>query len=196
MPEQIKDYLALVGDASDNVPGVPGIGEKTAQRILREFGTIENALKFKQRLPEKVRSALEEHYEELELSRKLVELDSNVELQIELDELIYKGYEKQRLLEVLKKFEFSSIIKELQLTTDLTKEAKYSWVSDGTELKKLLERIEQTKKITLDLETTSLDPYTGSIVGISIAVDEGEAYYIPVGHKSSKTLTIQRLKSF
>uniref|UniRef100_A0A7C5VQ07 DNA polymerase I n=1 Tax=Fervidobacterium thailandense TaxID=1008305 RepID=A0A7C5VQ07_9BACT len=196
MPEQIKDYLALVGDASDNVPGVPGIGEKTAQRILREFGTIENALKFKQRLPEKVRSALEEHYEELELSRKLVELDSNVELQIELDELIYKGYEKTRLLEVLKKFEFSSIIKELQLTTDLTKEAKYSWISDGKDLKKLLERIEQTKKITLDLETTSLDPYTGSIVGISIAVDEGEAYYIPVGHKSSKNIDHSTIKEF
>ncbi|WP_372590235.1 DNA polymerase I [Fervidobacterium pennivorans subsp. carthaginiensis] len=195
-PYQIVDYLALVGDASDNIPGVPGIGEKTAVKILRDFGSVENALKNQNRLPDKIRERLLSYSEDYELSRKLVELNCEIELPIDLKELKYQGYDSARLLEVLKKFEFASIIKELQLSTPLEKAVEYNIISKESELKGLLDEILKAKKIALDLETSSLDPFTGKIVGISIAVDEGKAYYIPVAHLDGPNIPLDKIKEF
>ncbi|HOQ40040.1 MAG TPA: DNA polymerase I [Fervidobacterium sp.] len=195
-PEQIGDYLSLVGDASDNVPGVPGIGEKTAVKILTEFGSVENALKNIDKLPDKIRNALLDNLEYFELSRKLVELDTEVEIDIDLKELIYRGYQKSVLLETLKKFEFASIIKELQLTSDLIDKADYTIISDEKELDRLYEEVSKSKKISLDLETSSLDPFTGKIVGISIATEEGRAYYIPINHIEGKNVEIDSVRTF
>jgi len=195
-PNQIADYLALVGDASDNIPGVPGIGEKTAARILQEFGSVENALNNLDKLPEKVRERIQSSLEDFELSRKLVELNSNVEINIELKNLVFEGYKPEVLLETLKKFEFSSIIKELQLSSSLTDKSQYNVVRNEKELEKLLSEIEKAKKISLDLETTSLDPHTGKIVGISIAIDEGIAYYIPLSHIGGPNIQYEKAKHF
>jgi len=195
-PYQIVDYLALVGDASDNIPGVPGIGEKTAVKILRDFGSVENALKNQNRLPDKIRERLLSYSEDYELSRKLVELNCEIELPIDLKELKYQGCDSARLLEVLKKFEFASIIKELQLSTPLEKAVEYNIISKESELKGLLDEILKAKKIALDLETSSLDPFTGKIVGISIAVDEGKAYYIPVAHLDGPNIPLDKIKEF
>uniref|UniRef100_A0A7C4RZV5 DNA polymerase I n=1 Tax=Fervidobacterium pennivorans TaxID=93466 RepID=A0A7C4RZV5_FERPE len=195
-PHQIVDYLALVGDASDNIPGVPGIGEKTALKILQDFGSVENALKNQDKLPDKIREKLLGYYEDYELSRKLVELNYEIELPINLKELKYQGYDSAKLLEVLKKFEFASIIKELQLSASLEKAVEYNVISKENELKGLLEEILKAKKVALDLETSSLDPFTGKIVGISIAIDEGRAYYIPVAHLDGPNLPLDKVKEF
>jgi DNA polymerase-1 len=195
-PHQIVDYLALVGDASDNIPGVPGIGEKTAVKILQDFGSVENALKNQNKLPGKIREKLLGYYEDYELSRKLVELNYEIELPINLKELKYQGYDSAKLLEVLKKFEFASIIKELQLSASLEKAFEYNVISKENELKGLLEEILKAKKVALDLETSSFDPFTGKIVGISIAIDEGRAYYIPVAHLDGPNLPHDKVKEF
>jgi DNA polymerase-1 len=195
-PEQIKDYLALVGDASDNIPGVPGIGEKTAAKILKEFGSVENVLKSIDKLPDKLRSLFESSVDEYVLSRKLVELNTNVEINFDLSELLYKGYDNEKLLNELKKFEFSSIIKELNLSTSILDNVEYTIVDNEQLLNRLLEVLKKSKKISFDLETTSLDPYEGKIVGISIAVDEGIAYYIPVSHVDAKNIPFDRVKRF
>lgn len=195
-PYQIVDYLALVGDASDNIPGVPGIGEKTAVKILRDFGSVENALKNQNKLPDKIRERLLSYSEDYELSRKLVELNCEIELPINLKELRYQGYDSAKLLEVLKKFEFASIIKELQLSTSLEKAVEYNIISKESELKGLLDEILKAKKVALDLETSSLDPFTGKIVGISIAIDEGKAYYIPVAHLDGPNIPLDRVREF
>jgi DNA polymerase-1 len=195
-PYQIVDYLALVGDASDNIPGVPGIGEKTAVKILQDFGSVENALKNQNKLPDKIRERLLSYSEDYELSRKLVELNCEIELPINLKELKYQGYDSAKLLEVLKKFEFASIIKELQLSTSLEKAVEYNIISKESELKGLLEEILKAKKVALDLETSSLDPFTGKIVGISIAIDEGRAYYIPVAHLDGPNIPLDRVREF
>ncbi|MEN3042574.1 MAG: 5'-3' exonuclease H3TH domain-containing protein [Fervidobacterium sp.] len=187
-PSQIKEYLALVGDTSDNIPGVPGVGEKTAIKILREFGGIEEALKNTSKIPEKVRQTLQAYLKDYELSRKLIELNTNVEISIEPKSLLYTGLREGKLLEVLKKFEFSSIIKELNLSTNLLKKADYKVINDEKTFNLLIEEILKSKKIAFDLETTSLDPYDGKIVGISIAVDEGRAFYVPIAHVGSKNL--------
>ncbi|QIV77896.1 DNA polymerase I [Fervidobacterium pennivorans subsp. shakshaketiis] len=195
-PHQIVDYLALVGDASDNIPGVPGIGEKTAVKILQDFGSVENALKNQNKLPDKIREKLLGYYEDYELSRKLVELNYEIELPINLKELKYQGYDSAKLLKVLKKFEFASIIKELQLSVSLEKAVEYNVISKENELKGLLEEILKAKKVALDLETSSLDPFTGKIVGISIAIDEGRAYYIPVAHLDGPNIPLDRVREF
>ncbi len=195
-PYQIVDYLALVGDASDNIPGVPGIGEKTAVKILQDFGSVENALKNQNKLPDKIRERLLSYSEDYELSRKLVELNCEIELPINLKELRYQGYDSAKLLEVLKKFEFASIIKELQLSTSLEKAVEYNIISKESELKGLLDEILKAKKVALDLETSSLDPFTGKIVGISIAIDEGKAYYIPVAHLDGPNIPLDRVREF
>lgn len=194
--EQIKDYLALVGDVSDNIPGVSGIGEKTAAKILNEFGSVENALKNISKLPEKIRNAIENNIEDFELSRKLVELNTNVEIKIDIEELLYKGYDQKKLLNVLKKFEFSSVIKELNLSAELTNKVEYKVIENERALSDLFETIMKSKKIALDLETTSLDPFEGKIVGISIAVDEGKAFYIPIAHVGAKNIPIESVKKF
>jgi len=195
-PNQIADFLALVGDTSDNIPGVPGIGEKTASKLLQDFANVENALNNKEKLPEKLREKLLSSIEDYELSKKLVELNSNVDLRIDLRELRYNGYNTEKLLEILKQLEFSSIMKELQLPSSLLKNTNYKTVLTDKDLQELYEQVERAKKIAIDLETTSLDPFFGKIVGISIAVEEGEAYYIPVAHVGVKNVEWQKVKAF
>ncbi|HRT01778.1 MAG TPA: DNA polymerase I [Fervidobacterium sp.] len=195
-PEQIRDYLSLVGDTSDNVPGVPGIGEKTAAKILKEFGTVDNALKNIDKLPPKVKDALLNNAEQLELSKKLIELDTKVPIDVDLKTLLYKGYNDAILLETLKKFQFSSVIKELQLTSDLMKTAEYKIISSEAELNQLYEEIQKSNKISMDLETSALDPFSGKIVGISIATQEGKAYYIPISHFEGKNVKSEHVVPF
>lgn len=188
VPQQIKDYLALVGDISDNIPGIPGIGEKTAAKILNDFGSVEEALKNASKLPEKVRENLKNFFSDYELSKNLVELNTNIDLSLEISELLYRDLDTNKLVEVLKEFEFSSIIKEMSLSTNLLKGAEYHIIESPKDILKLKDEILTAKKIAFDLETTSLDPFTGKIVGISIAVDEGKAYYIPVSHIGARNV--------
>mgnify|MGYP001098188453 CR=1 FL=1 len=193
-PHQIADFLALVGDVSDNIPGVPGIGEKTAAKILQDFGNVENALKQQDKLSEKLKEKLTSYIEDYELSRKLVELYLNVDIKINLNDLRYSGYNEEKLLDILKRLEFSSIIKELQLSASLLKAANYKTILSDMELRELYERIERANKVAVDFETTSLEPFSGKIVGISIAVEEGQAYYIPVAHVGAKNIEWGKVK--
>jgi len=107
-PEQMVDYLALVGDTSDNIPGVPGVGPKSAASLLQKFGSIENILLYKEQLKsKKIIQVLDE--EKIELSRKLVTIDTNVDLNIELNSLKFEGKDESKLMEFFKKFEFTSL---------------------------------------------------------------------------------------
>jgi len=100
------------------------------------------------------------------------------------------------LLETLKKFQFSSVIKELQLTSDLMKTAEYKVISSESELNQLYEEILKSNKISMDLETSALDPFSGKIVGISIATQEGKAYYIPISHFEGRNAKIEHVVPF
>ncbi|MFN3691906.1 MAG: DNA polymerase I, partial [Fervidobacterium sp.] len=194
LPHQIKDYLSLVGDPSDNIPGVPGIGEKTAVKILNDFGSVEEAFKHLDEIPERIREILKNYRNDYELSKNLVELNTSLEITFEVNEFLYNGFESNKLIEVLKEYEFSSIIKELELSADLLKSVEYTVVDDPKIISELKEEISKSKKIAFDLETTSLDPFVGKVVGLSIAVDEGKAYYIPVSHVGAKNVSNAQLK--
>ncbi|MBO8161530.1 MAG: DNA polymerase I [Thermosipho sp. (in: Bacteria)] len=186
-PEQFVDYLALVGDPIDNIPGVKGIGKKTAVSLLKKFGNIENILKNINKLTPKIKNALENYRQDLEKSLELAKLLYDAPIEFNKDEFIYMGYNPNKLLDTLKKFEFSSIIRELNLYKQDV-EVNYQIINDEKKLKKLKEEIDEIRTFSIDTETTSLDPFKSELVGVSIATAEGRAYYIPISHKSGKNL--------
>ena len=184
-PERIPDLLALVGDPVDNVPGVQGIGEKTALKLLRDFGSLERIFENLSKIPERYRKLLARGKDDAFESLKLVVLKTDVDLDIDWKDLRYEGFEKEELLRVLKELEFASIMRELNIFEGVEK--RYKTLESLDEFDDLIERIDG-KEFAFDLETTSLDPLAAEIVGVSISPSEGEAYYIPVGHKDGKNL--------
>ncbi|MGY4707313.1 DNA polymerase I [Candidatus Bipolaricaulota sp. J31] len=192
-PERIVDLLALVGDPIDNVPGVKGIGEKTAKKLLQQYGSLEAVLQAAERIPNKrVAEALRAHREEALLSRELVRL-KEAPLEISLEECAPAPLDTEALLEFLGKLEFFSIIKELGLEARYEElrekrtagEPKpvYKAILDESALEALIGRLKEAEEFALDLETTGTDPFSAEIVGIALAVSPYEGFYIPVGHR-------------
>jgi DNA polymerase-1 len=184
-PELVRDYLALVGDKVDNVPGVPGIGEKTAQRLLAEFGSLEGVLENAEKVGNaRVRESLLKHRELALLSRELVQL-REVELELgpePLEACRPSTRDEERLRTLLEELEFRSILKELGLAQKATSEGHYHTILTEAEFERLLERLASAEEFALDLETTSQDSMQAEIVGIALAFEPYEGFYIPVGH--------------
>ncbi len=205
-PHKVADYLALVGDAVDNVPGVPGIGKVTAKKLLEEFGSL-NALleKVEQIANTRARDALLNHLDQAKLSRELVELEDvplDVEAKAWLAACRKSEPDRSQLRELLKELEFQSLLKELAL-----EEAKpppqiaAEIILSSVQLEKLLAELSRAKAISLDLETTSQDTMRAEIVGLSLALTPGQGYYIPMAHDDPKVsqqlpleATLSRLK--
>ncbi len=179
-PDKIVDLLALVGDASDNVPGVRGIGEKTAKKLLSEYGSLEGVLEAAERIPNrKVAQALREHRKEALLSQELVRL-RDVPLDISLSDLRPAEIDPDELIPLLEELEFKSILAELKVKE--VPEPVYRLVTSQEELEDLVARVHKAEEFSLDLETTGKDPHAAEIVGIALALRPYEGYYIPVGH--------------
>lgn len=179
-PERIVDLLALVGDSSDNVPGVRGIGDKTAKRLLAEYGSLEALLANADKVANKrAAQALVEHREEALLSRELVRL-REVELDLELLDLIPREIDPDELVQVLSELEFKSILAELKVVEG--PEPRYRVITERGELEELVARLGEVEEFSLDLETTGVDPFRCEIVGIALAMRPYEGFYIPVGH--------------
>lgn len=189
-PERLHSLFSLVGDPSDNIPGVPGIGIKTAQKLLKEFGDIEAVYENIRQLSPGLRKKLIDGKRSMELSRQLIKLLADEKFDIDLEDLKYTGYRKTELKDILLKLEFSSMMNEYGLTNETKAEfsdiAGYSLITNQEDLTKLLEKIKRSPVVALDIETTSLDPHSAKIVGVSISLEEGTGYYIPVGHKSDR----------
>ncbi|SHH37946.1 DNA polymerase I [Thermosipho atlanticus] len=194
-PNQFVDYLALVGDPIDNIPGVKGIGKKTAVSLLKKFGNIENIVKNINKLTPKLKDTLEKNRNDLEKSLEVAKLLVDAPINLKKEEFIYNGYNPSKLLETLKKFEFSSVIRELNLYSNESV-LNYSVVNDETKLRKLKKELDTIRTFSIDSETTSLDPFDSKMVGISIATSEGKAYYIPVSHKSGQNVEYNKVIEF
>jgi len=184
-PAQIRDYLALVGDTADNVPGVKGIGPKKATDLLKKFGSVEGIVKNIRALPPSLRRTVMDGRQMMELSKKLVTLVLDVPVSTKWEEYEYKGIMKEKLLPLLKELEFSSIMDELDLS-DETFKFDVEIVNDEDKLKNLIENMKNASSVCFDLETTSLDPHEAEIVGLSIACNPGKGYYIPFHTFSNK----------
>lgn len=184
-PSQLIDYFALLGDNSDNVPGVKGIGEVTALKLIKEYGSLDEIYRNLGQIPSKISEKLSSQRDMAYLSKYLITLNRTVPLDCKLEQLKIKAYnfDNERLLELLRRYEFVSLIKELipMKTQDIGYSRKIIFTK--SELEELCHKILMKKKFAIDLETTSLDFFKAEIVGISISTDISDAYYIPIGHK-------------
>jgi len=182
-PGGVLDLLALMGDTSDNIPGVFGVGQKTAAKLLKEHGDLETVLAAAPSMKKsKLKERLIEQADNARLSKKLAALDTGVCSGRQLGEFARREHDKQALDELLKRLEFSGLRRQLvgRRTIDTS---RYKTVLTKKDLKAAIARVRQTKKCSVDLETDSLDPARAHIVGISLAPAEGEAVYIPVAHQ-------------
>jgi DNA polymerase-1 len=201
-PERIADLLALMGDASDNIPGVTGVGEKTAAKLLAEYGDLEGVLAAAAGMKKsKLRDNLIKDAPMARLSLQLATLKLDLKLPISPTDLIRQPVDEERLNRFLEKCEFTSLRRTLAPKKTLDAD-RYQTIVGATELETVLARIRTTRTCAIDLETTSLEPVRAEIVGISLSPALGEAYYIPVAHRGEtaagqlpRAEVIERLRS-
>ena len=207
-PDRVVDYLALVGDSSDNVPGVKGVGEKTALDLLKTFGDLDAILANAERIPGKrAREALQQHAELARLSRELVTIRRDVPLPLDLDRLRVRPPDVPRLTELFTELEFRSLIPKLSslevaatptagtetqrasavtgppsLATLKPAHVEPRIIDDPAELSAAVAEWRRAPLVALDTETTSLDPMRAELVGMSLAVAPGRSWYLPFTH--------------
>ncbi len=180
-PERVVDILGLAGDSSDNIPGVPGIGEKTAIKLIQEFKSLDELLARGAEVKGKNGEKLQAFAEQVRLSRRLATIDCQVPLTYSYDDLAVSPPDNQRLAQLFKEYGFTTLMKELTSAPTLSSES-YRTILTSTDFTTLLGELQRAPAFAVDLETTSLNPLEAEIVGISVSFREHEAYYIPVGH--------------
>ena len=194
-PARVVEVLGLMGDSSDNVPGVPGVGKKTALYLIRTYGTIEEVMAHLEDISgPKRRQNLEENEELAYTSRRLVTIDRNAPVEFDPGSLERRPVDSCRVASYLREHEFPSLLKQL-LPEGTPEGAEYRTVSSLKELKSLARRVKETGRFALDVETSGLDPVTARVVGVSLAFEEGSAFYLPVGHAGEKTLMLSDVKT-
>ena len=219
-PNQIIDYLALVGDTSDNIPGVQKVGPKTAVNWLTKYETVENIITNAEEITGKVGEYLREGIEQLKLSQQLTTIKKDVELDFGINDLKVEKRDTDKLHKLFTDLEFKTLIKSAtsKEKTNTTKKeyvpppaatqappkevnSKYQCILTEAELDTLIKKLSKAKIIALDTETDSLDFTVANLVGISISAQAGEAAYIPIQHdyegapkQLSKKMVIEKLK--
>lgn len=198
-PEQVIDWLALMGDSSDNIPGVPSVGQKTAKSLLEEYGTLENVYDNVQELTKKnIKEKLIENHDLALLSKKLVTLDDDVELDHSLEDFVLKSWDKQEVEVLLKDMEFNRLVSRSVAVFDLigkpgdtekedvdTQSAKYVLINDKNQFDNFVNKWSEADEFVFDLETDSLDTFVAKIAGIAICLEADKAYYIAINHPDS-----------
>ncbi|MGH8559678.1 MAG: DNA polymerase I [Methylococcales bacterium] len=189
-PDQIIDYLALMGDSVDNIPGVPNVGPKTAAKWLKQFETIDALIEHASEIPGKVGENLRGCLDRLPLSKQLTTIQCDVALDVTLDSLKRSAPNTAHLRSLLKAHEFSSWLKQLEESKPETApEARsalttyYETILTESQLQKWLKRLANAELFAFDTETTSLNYAEARIVGVSFAIEKGHAAYIPLAHE-------------
>ena len=194
-PEQIIDYLALVGDTSDNIPGVPKVGAKTAAKWLNLYSSVDGIIEHADEIGGKVGESLRENIDVLRLSQQLATIKLDVELPLAIDDLqptaaddaslktIYSRYELRTLLRQLtEQLEPAGAESIVETAPTVSEKGDYETVLDWDAFDRWMQKIHAADLVAIDTETTSLDYMSAQIVGLSVAVKAGEAAYIPVAH--------------
>ena len=182
-PDHLLDYFALTGDSSDNIPGVPGIGPKSAQKLISEFKNLEQLYAAADSLKKsKALISLLTHKNEAFLSRDLVRLNTAAQVPKELEAYRWPGLDAEKLRKLWSELEFHSLVKELPNTMDAVESAGFLLVSNEKSLQELMARLSKEAFLAVDTETDGLNPLNAQLVGVSLAVESGEAWYLPCGH--------------
>ena len=206
--EKVIDVQSLAGDSSDNVPGVPGIGIKTAAELINEYGSLENLLSNTKNIKQnKRRETLIENKQKAIISKKLVTLKKDVPVKIPYSDFSLKKIDKKKLYNFLRDMEFNRLLSSVISTygeidfEDNKKfishdkseskidKKKYVLIKNENQFSDLISKIGQVSELSIDTETSSLDPHQADLIGISISPKIGEAYYIPLKHKNFDNLS-------
>jgi len=194
-PALVTDFLALVGDTSDNVPGVRGIGEKTAQELVSAYGSLENILAHAAEIPKKrPREALLEHEALARVSKRLVTIRDDIEVPLDLERLKITEPNRERLRPLLVELEFHTLAKDLAPVAAEAEVARpvtrYATVDSIAAMQKAVARARKAPHIAIDTQSVvdadapgASDPLRGTLVALTIAVASGEAYYFPLAHR-------------
>ena len=176
-PKEFIDVKALMGDSSDNIPGVPGIGEKGATTIISEYGSIENAFEHADDIKNKRnREALKEHFDMAQMSKTLATINTSVPVEVKISDCVLEDMFNKEALAMVKKFEFKSMISKFDsISTENTFEENFKLMEDFGEVENLLSEIQKLKKVGLFIDLNN-----DEIRGISITISDDETYYIPV----------------
>jgi len=216
-PKKVIDVQALAGDSSDNVPGVPGIGVKTAAELINKYGTLEKLLdKANEIKQNKRRETLIENKDKAIMSKKLVTLKKDVPIKISLKDFKLQEIDKDKLYKFLREMEFNRLLSSVISTygepklssqnidsnakekQQIISKKNYYLIKDVNEIDKWLQEAEEAGELAIDTETSSLDAHQAGLVGISLSTKIGKACYIPIGHKSKgclkNELVIKKLK--
>lgn len=196
-PEQIIDYLALIGDSSDNIPGIPKVGPKTAVKWLTQYGTLKNIIAKAHEISGVVGENLRNHLPQLELSYQLATIKLDVPLSVQITDLIPQAPECETLLELLNRLEFKAWLKEYQPSNSKNsispaindvkvKNANYTTIVRLEDLAIWIEKLKAADYVAIDTETNSLDSISAEIVGLSLAIQPDEAVYIPLAHSTGE----------
>ena len=185
-PGQMVDYLTLVGDTVDNIPGVPKVGPKTAVKWLKQYGSLDDIIAHADEIGGKVGENLRECLDRLPLSRQLVTIKCDVDLGVGPDDLERLAPDKSLLRDLFSELEFKTWLAEILAGEDVAAEEKpqanYQIVLDKKQLSAWIERLRGADLFAFDTETTSLDYMRADLVGVSFAIEPGEAAYVPCGH--------------
>jgi len=198
-PDKVLEVLSLIGDSSDNVPGIAGIGPKTAAELINHYGTLENLLEKAHEIKQpKRREAIINSADMARLSKQLVTLKEDVPLPLVMDDLILKKYDNNILLPFLREHGFKSLLVKMEKGSGLKAQGlseenpilqaqilkrDYKIISSIDELQKWIKTAQKTGRVAFDTETTSLDPLKAELVGFSLSVESGSACYVPLQHK-------------
>jgi DNA polymerase-1 len=200
-PPQLVDMKGLTGDTSDNIPGVKGIGDKTAIKLLNAYETLEGIYEHLDEVSGRFRAKLEEGREIAFLSRDLGRIVTNAPVELDLNACRVADYDRDAVKAIFQELEFRSLMQRLPATADTPQQlamfepetdqafpTQTIIVQDETALQELVAKLKQAPLIAFDTETTDPDPIRADLVGISLAVEEGKGYYIPVGHDAGRQI--------
>ena len=221
-PEKVVELLALMGDSADNFPGCPGVGEKTAAKLINEFGSVENLLNNTSQLKGALKKKVEDHVEDIKMSKFLATIKTDVPVDFNLDEMTLKEPDEQKLSQIFKELEFKTladkflnkpqkIVKKANIQLDLfanfeddsqdisenqsfesikTINHTYKLIENKEDIKKLCDFLLTKQILSLDTETTSTSDIDAELVGLSFAVEEFKAFYVPVPIEREKAQEI------
>ena len=197
-PKQLVDFKALTGDPSDNIPGIPSVGEKTAVKLLRQFGSLEGTYEHLEEVtPPKLQAQLHEHKERAFQNKELATIVTDVPITMDIDACKVSSYDRNRMVDLFRELEFVSLLSSLPSdvqqgvsVTQVKPETRgaYHIISTDDDLDKLVSQLSAAGEFAVDTETTGLDTMASEIVGISVAMKPEEAFYIPVGHRTLSTV--------
>jgi len=191
-PEHIADLKAMAGDPSDNIPGVPGIGQKTAVKLIQQFGSLEDIYnRLDDVTPPRTRELLQNNEDIARRSKELATIVTQTPVTLNLEDCRIDRYDRRQAADFFRELEFYSLLPKLpgavgegESVSIETSPASgdYRVVADTADLDELISRLSSAQSFAFDTETTGLNPMTAQLVGISLAAEQGRAYYIPVGH--------------